>query len=472
MTLKGLGEYGGTKTIKFKLESEDFSGGCLDKKQSVTEGKNMKKKLLAGMLVAGVLFGTVGCGEKAEESNSTIKISGETENSGTENSDKENQSIEENLEVFRTDTTDFSIELLRQNLESGQKNVMISPVSVLTALSMTANGADGDTLAQIQQVLGKNQDLEQLNLNIKAWTEGLVNTEDTALKAANSIWFKDDEEKIQVKEEFLKKNSEYYNADIYKAAFDESTLADINNWVSDKTEGRVKDILKEVPEDAVMYLINALAFEAEWKDVYFENQIRDGIFHSSADEEENASFMYGEERTYLEDELATGFVKPYKEGYSFVAILPKEGTTPSDYIASLTGEKFLQLLEGKKDATVYTSIPKFEKEYEIEMKDILKALGMSDAFDEEKADFSKLGVSDEGNIYVNRVLHKTFISVNERGTEAGAATVVEMVCETAAMEEGEIYKVYLDRPFVYAIVDNETNIPLFIGTVDSIGAQN
>ena len=449
----------------------------------------MKKKLIAGMLAAGVLFGSMGCGENAAQgsrqgktetlSGSTvnlmedIKKNGSADEKDTEtekNPDEEEQ--KENMEIFSRDTADFSIALLQQNLEFGQKNVMISPVSVLTALSMTANGADGNTLSQMQQVLGNNQDLDQLNLNIKIWTNRLVNTDDTALKLANSIWFKDDEERIQVQEDFLKKNSEYYNADIYKATFDEGTLVDINNWVSDKTEGRVKDILNEVPEEAVMYLINALAFDAKWQEIYFENQIRDGVFHISSDEEENVPFMYGEERTFLEDELATGFIKPYKEGYSFVAILPKEGTSPSEYIASLTGEKFLQLLEGKKTATVYTAIPKFEKEYEIEMKDILMALGMSDAFDADKADFSQLGTSLDGNIYVNRVLHKTYISVDEKGTEAGAATVVEMTCETAIMEEEETYRVYLDRPFVYAIVDNETNIPLFIGTVDSIGTQN
>lgn len=449
----------------------------------------MKKKVVVGMLIAGVLFGSLGCGENAEQGNSQkdtetlsgstvnlmedIKKNGSADEKDTEtekNPDEEEQ--KENMEIFSRDTADFSIALLQQNLESGQKNVMISPVSVLTALSMTANGADGNTLSQMQQVLGNNQDLDQLNLNIKTWTNRLVNTDDTALKLANSIWFKDDEERIQVQEDFLKKNSEYYNADIYKATFDEGTLVDINNWVSDKTEGRVKDILNEVPEEAVMYLINALAFDAKWQEIYFENQIRDGVFHISSDEEENVPFMYGEERTFLEDELATGFIKPYKEGYSFVAILPKEGTSPSEYIASLTGEKFLQLLEGKKTATVYTAIPKFEKEYEIEMKDILMALGMSDAFDADKADFSQLGTSLDGNIYVNRVLHKTYISVDEKGTEAGAATVVEMTCETAIMEEEETYRVYLDRPFVYAIVDNETNIPLFIGTVDSIGTQN
>lgn len=446
----------------------------------------MKKKVLAGILAAAFVFGAVGCGSNENE----VKLTGkdtvdlmegieekaddgkveEPESHSAGQSDATMQATDVNLESFQADTADFSIALLQKNLENGEKNVMVSPVSVLTALAMTANGAEGETLAQMQQVLGKSQNLEQLNQNIKAWSESLTNTKDTALKVANSIWFKDDESRIQVDESFLEKNAAYYNADIYKAAFDESTLKDMNNWVSAKTEGRVKDILDKIPDDAVMYLVNALAFDAEWRWVYYESQVWDGTFYAGNGEEETVPFMHSEEGLFLQDENATGFVKPYKEGYSFVAILPNAGISPQEYVASLSGEKFLQLLEGQKQTTVYASIPKFEAEYEVEMKDILMGLGMPDAFDADKADFSKLGVSAEGNIYLSRVIHKTYISVNEKGTEAGAATVVEATAETAALVE-EYYEVYLERPFVYAIVENETNIPLFIGTVDSVEAK-
>lgn len=431
-------------------------------------GEFMKKRLLAGILMAGMLCGCVGCGKKEETVESgCVNLMENTDMNHTQAGNSDGNTGAENIEVFCKDTIDFSIALLQKNVESGQKNVMVSPVCVLTALAMTANGAEGETLTQMQQVLGEHQDLEQLNRNVKAWTDGLTDTEDTALKIANSIWFKDDENRIQVQEEFLEKNAAYYRADIYKAAFDESTLTDINQWVSDKTEGRITDMLDEVPKDAVMYLINALSFDAEWQEIYYENEIQDGVFHTAEGEEETVPFMYREESVYIQDDNATGFIKPYKEGYSFVAILPNEGITTEEYLASLDGEKFFHLLDGQKETIVHTSLPKFEAEYEVELKDILTELGMEDAFDKEKADFSKLGVSRDGNIYVNRVLHKTSISVNEKGTEAGAATAVEMVCETALPEE-ESYHVYLERPFVYAIVDQKTNIPLFIGTVDSI----
>ena len=123
--------------------------------------------------------------------------------------------------------------------------------------------------------------------------------------------------------------------------------------------------------------------------------------------------------------------------------------------------------EAKTGAAVYTEIPKFEAEYEVELKDILTSMGMEDAFDEEKADFSGIGTSEDGSIYIGRVLHKTYISVDGLGTKAGAATAVEMVTETAMMEE-EVYYVSLNRPFVYAVVEDETNIPLFIGVVNDL----
>lgn len=446
------------------------------------KGKRNVKKITAGLLATAMLFGISGCGSsegnegKNELGKETVDLMEEIETGNTavnggaeENGNAENPA---GIEVFCRDTTDFSLRLLQENLKAGNRNVMVSPFSVLTALSMTANGAAGETKEQMLSVLAPGQSMEALNENWKTFSEGLTNTEETGLKAANSIWFKDDEEQIQVKEAFLQKNAAVYGADIYKAPFDGTTLKDINTWVSNKTEGRVTDILKEVPEEAVMYLVNALAFDAEWQEVYREWQVREGDFHISNDETESVTFLYGQESWYLQDDKAAGFIKPYKEGYSFAALLPNEGISTEEYAAALSGEKFLALLEEKKEALVYTSIPKFKAEYEVEMSEILKDMGMELAFDENKADFSELGTSADGNLFISRVIHKTYIAVDEEGTEAGAATMVEVTSETAAESpEQEIYTVYLDRPFIYAIVDNATNVPVFIGTADSIGAQ-
>ena len=188
---------------------------------------------------------------------------------------------------------------------------------------------------------------------------------------------------------------------------------------------------------------------------------------------QDVDMMHSEEYTYLEDDLATGFIKYYKDRkYAFVAMLPNEGVSVSQYVDSLTGEHLRELLNNPQDLTVFASIPKFETEYDIEMSEVLQEMGMTDAFDWQIADFSKLGTYnvDGMNICINRVLHKTFISVTEQGTRAGAATAVEMVAEGAA-EIIEYKEVVLDRPFVYMLIDCETNLPFFIGTMMNVNGD-
>ena len=269
---------------------------------------------------------------------------------------------------------------------------------------------------------------------------------------------------------FLQTNADYYGSSIYKAAFDEKTRKDINAWVSDHTDGMIDNILDQIPSEAVMYLINALAFDAEWEEIYEETQVSDGTFAQETGETQSVEMMYSSEHQYLDDGCATGFIKYYADRkYAFAALLPNEGVSVKDYVASLTGAGLLDTLRGAQDVEVKTAIPKFESEYSVEMSDILKSMGMTDAFDEVSADFTGLGRSEAGNIYISRVLHKTFIAVDERGTKAGAATVVEMTCGSAApIEEPKI--VYLDRPFVYMLIDCETSLPFFIGAMMDPGA--
>ena len=359
------------------------------------------------------------------------------------------------------DVTDFAIRLFKASEESG-KNTLISPLSVLCALAMTANGAEEETLAQMEEVLGMTT--EKLNLYLYSYMQNLPQGEKYKLSLANSIWFTEDE-RFTVNHDFLQTNANYYGADIYKAPFDKQTLKDINNWVKQNTDEMIPEILDQIPSEAIMYLVNALAFEAEWSEIYEKHQVKDGEFTKEDGTKQDVKFMYGSEGTYLEDEKATGFMKRYKGGkYAFVAILPNEGVSVSEYIASLDGESLNALLANPQYATVHTSIPKFETEYKVEMSEILKSMGMTEAFDMYNADFEGLGTSTGGNIYISRVLHKTFISVGEKGTKAGAATVVEMK-DGAAAEPQEPKEVYLDRPFVYMLIDCENNIPFFIGTM-------
>ena len=359
------------------------------------------------------------------------------------------------------DVTDFAIRLFKASEESG-KNTLISPLSVLCALAMTANGAEEETLAQMEEVLGMTT--EELNLYLYSYMQNLPQGEKYKLSLANSIWFTDDE-RFTVNLDFLQTNADYYGADIYKAPFDKQTLKDINNWIEEKTDGMIKDALDDIPSAALMYLINALAFDAEWMTIYEKHQVRDGEFTKEDGTKQDVEFMYGTEGTYLEDEKATGFKKYYKGGkYAFVAMLPNEGVSVSEYVDSLTGESLNVLLTNPQNTTVYTSMPKFETGYSVEMSELLGSMGMTDAFSAESANFKSLGTSSAGNIFINRVLHKTYISVGEKGTRAAAVTIVEPG-DGAAMEPEEPKEVYLDRPFVYMLVDCENNIPFFIGTM-------
>lgn len=368
----------------------------------------------------------------------------------------------DDLSAQSAEVTDFAVRLFKASEQSG-KNTLVSPLSVLCALAMTANGAEKETLEQMEAVLGMTA--EELNPYLYSYMKKLSQEEKHKLNLANSIWFTDDN-RFTVNQDFLQTNADYYGADIYKAPFNEQTCKDINSWVKRKTDGMIPKILDRIPQDAVMYLVNALAFEAEWERMYEKDQVEDGKFTKEDGTKQNVEFMYSSEDVWLEDEKATGFMKYYEGGnYAFAAMLPNDGVSVSDYIASLNGEALHKLLAKPEYDTVETAIPKFETEYDVEMSDILKSMGLTRAFDPDKAEFNRLGTSEADNIFISRVLHKTFISVGEKGTKAGAATVVEMKDCASAIEPQETKQVYLDRPFVYMLIDCENNIPFFIGTM-------
>ena len=364
---------------------------------------------------------------------------------------------EENIKIM-----DFSLRLFQNCLKDGE-NTLVSPLSVLSALSMTANGADGNTLAQMEETFGLTA--EEMNRYLYAYTGDLPQGEKYKLSPANAIWFRD-REGLFFEEDFLQTNADWYDAGLYRAPFDDSTLKEINEWVEAKTDGMIKDILDVIPGDAIMYLVNALAFDAEWETIYKESQVRDGIFTDADGKEQEVELMYSEEYCYLEDENASGFVKYYADrAYAFVALLPNEDIALEEYAASLTGERLNQLLAGSQDIMVDAAIPKFQCEFSTEMSKVLMSMGITDAFNSSLADFSRLGHSDQGNIYISRVLHKTYIAVDEKGTKAGAATVVEARDEAAPFI---IKSVRLDRPFVYMLIDCRDNLPVFIGALNHL----
>ena len=197
------------------------------------------------------------------------------------------------------------------------------------ALAMTANGAAGETLAQMESVLGLP--LEELNAYLQTYADQLPEEKGGRCSLANSIWLRDQADRLTVEQPFLDAAAAYYDASVFRAPFDESTLRDINAWVSDHTGGLIPSIVEEIPESAVIYLINALAFEGEWEDIYREDQVHDGTFTTEDGREQPAELMYGAESAYLEDDLAAGFLKYYQgRNYAFAALLPNEGVSLED----------------------------------------------------------------------------------------------------------------------------------------------
>ena len=338
------------------------------------------------------------------------------------------------------------------------KNMMVSPISVFAALGMTANGAANETLEAMEKTLGMTAD-EAKNY-MAALTDSLKDDKQMAL--ANSIWFSDSAE-FTVNEDFLNENRGYYKASVFKAPFNARTLKDVNNWVYKNTDGKIDKILEDISGEDVMFLINALSFDAKWEVKYEKDKTREDDFTKEDGSKVRADYMISEEKIYLETEKATGFIKPYKDGkYGFLALLPNEGVTVSDLVASLNGSTYKTMIDNRINDSVDVRIPKFESEYESNMNSVLESLGMGIAFDLTRADFSRMGKSSSlGFTHIDEVIHKTYISVDENGTKAKAVTLVRMKCASAIAG----HEVYLNRPFIYMIIDMETGVPYFTGVM-------
>ena len=357
-----------------------------------------------------------------------------------------------------TGMRDFSVKLLQSTCEE-EENTLVSPMSVLSALAMTANGARGETRSQMENTLGGT--VEQLNGALT----GLSQEEDSPLYLANSIWFAEGG-RITPNPDFLQINADYYRAGVFEAPFDQTTVTDINRWVKEHTHGMVEEILKKIPHDTVMYLINALAFEAEWENPYQKDDVWQQVFTSQTGEVQQVNMMHSEETFYLRDDQAQGFMKYYQGGrYAFVALLPDKGNSVLDYVESLDGQQLKALLDNPTSVPVAATMPKFESEMEVDLREVLKEMGMDLPFDSAQADFTGLGTSPEGNLYINQVFHKAYLEVEEKGTRGGAATAVEMNTEAAPEEQ---MVVTLDSPFVYMVVDTSSMLPVFMGTVLSV----
>ncbi len=365
-----------------------------------------------------------------------------------------------------TNLTQGGLSLLAQ-LPQGE-NLLLSPLSILAGLAMVANGTGGETLAQMEALLGS--DIATLNNYLYAYRLALPQSaadadadEQYQATLASSIWF-NEAQTLAVQESFLQTNADYYDAQVYSAAFDENLPAKVNAWVSGETDGMIEDILGDTPtQDLQLCLVNALSFDASWRTVYEDSNVKTQTFTNYDGSTSEVEQMYSTESSYLTLENAVGLRKDYADGaYAFVALLPDEAVDVYDFAANLSAEELRTALENPTVTTVNASIPKFSVEYGADMQEVLLALGVVDAFDPALADFSPMATSANGLLYLDEVLHKSKITVDTEGTKAAAATAYIMR-DTCSAFLSDWKEVHLTRPFFYMIVDKAQNLPLFVG---------
>ena len=367
---------------------------------------------------------------------------------------------------FSSSAADFSFELLRKTVaadsEKGKsENTLISPDSVLTALVMAENGAKGQTLSEMQNALSGGISAADYNRYLSGMNHRLTSSKNVRYHVANSIWTRSGG--IKVRKGFLKKNKTYHNAKVFRAPFNEVTVKDMNKWVSGNTRGMIKQIISSLSADDQVVLINAIAFEGGWEEKFAEP--RKETFTKDNGESVEADMLHQRDRMeYLTVNGGKGFVKYYGgRDIAFVGVLPPEGIKADEFLGELTGASFISAWNSKEIKMLDVSVPQFKYDYSASMVDPLKRMGMQKAFGND-ADFTGMVIPTAAlpGVHIDDVIHKTHIELDKDGTKAAAATAVVMKANSI-IHEDEAIEVHLDRPFVYALVDAKTGIPLFTG---------
>lgn len=414
------------------------------------------KRYIAFILLAALVLCQSACAAKVEASSATLL---------TPVASLEKPEPQALSDGFYAHQNKFAWNLFSSAIaEDKGKNVLISPLSVQLALCMTANGADGATLEQMQALLCQGA-LSSANGELASYLSQLPTDEKAKLHIANSIWYRGGQAPIKVYDDFLNICAGYYDAQAYQAPFNRQTVDDINGWVSQHTDGMIPKLVSDLDPSTAMVLLNALCFDAKWQSIYMDSDMVEDDFHALSGQKQKAEYMQSSEYSFLELQGATGFTKNYASGgYKFAALLPNEGVDIYDFIASVSAEELAAVLALPQSIQVQAWLPKFSCEYDLNMNELLCGMGMPIAFDPDLADFSKMS---DTPLYISEVRHKTYIQVDENGTKAAAATSVIMD-ECAAMPPEDFRTVKLDRPFVYMILD-ANDLPLFIGVVTELG---
>ncbi len=361
----------------------------------------------------------------------------------------------------------FGLKLFKElNTEMADSNVFISPLSVSMALGMTYNGAVGSTEEAMRTTLEFGElSMAEINESYKSLIELLKGIDsDVEFNIANSIWYKYDR---PFKQDFFERCRDYFDARVSGLDFGkpQAVKDTINNWVEENTNGRIKDILDYVDPWAVMYLVNAIYFNGTWTYQFNEEDTKNDIFYLPGGETKDCKMMEIKSLfKYFEDSLLQAIDIPYGSGnYSMTVVLPGYGEDIEEFIAGLTQEKWNEWMSRFYEDSVNLFLPKLKLEYKTDsiLKEVLKEMGMEIAFDPYRANFT--GMADPSNIWIGRVIHKAFLEIDEEGTEAAAATVVEML-ESSVPEETDPI-IMINRPFIFAIRENHSGAILFIGKI-------
>lgn len=355
----------------------------------------------------------------------------------------------------------FAFDLMRSVNEDdaeAEKNVFLSPMSVSIALTMLYNGTNDIGKEQMNEVLHLNgMDLETLNQNYYCLLEELTKLdEEVVLNIANSVWSRDN---FEAKAAFKEYAIEYLSSEYISADFsDPTTVNQINDWISDKTEEKIQNVLESIPPDAIMYLINAIYFNADWKYSFDPEYSFEGAFSTLDDDFTMVDYMF-QKNDYLftQNDQFKAIEIPYgNDAFSMTVVMPNENI--NGFIADFSEAAFIDLVEEMEEVEVPLRMPKFELDYKITMNQILKDMGMPAVF----VPGSLENIQEGYDLFVSSVIHQTYIDVDEVGTEAAGVTVIGIET-TSVGDPGP--EMFVNRPFLFFIRDRVNNNVLFSGKI-------
>jgi len=338
-------------------------------------------------------------------------------------------------------------------------NLFVSPLSASMALGMTANGANGQTLTDMRSTLGFNDFTEdQVNSYYNKLVTQLPQLDpNTTVKIANSIWY---DKKFNVLPQFIKTDSTYFNAKVQSLDFAApASVNTINDWVSGQTNGKITNLLKEISDDEVMFLVNAIYFKSVWKGKFDPAKTQKMPFYTDAIHSVQADFMQDDisYNGYSDDNVRLIELPYSNDRYSMVIAIPNGNKTLADLIPTLNSDNWNNWMSKLSSTTQPLAIPKFKFTYSIKLNDALTTLGMVNAFTKQ-ADFTRINAA--GNLLITNLMHKAYVAVDESGTEAAAATSVGVGMTSAPQQ------IPVNRPFVFVIREMKTGLILFAGTVN------